>query len=37
MTWLTRTFGAAFVRKLGYIAAAAFVGLLAVAFQAVTS
>lgn len=34
--WLARTFGSAFVRKLGYIAAAACVGLLAIAYEALT-
>lgn len=32
MSWLVRTFGSAFVRKLGYVAAAAVVALLAKAF-----
>ena len=33
MRWLARTFGGAFVRKLGYIAAAAAVALLSVIFK----
>lgn len=33
MNWLVRTFGHAFVRKLGYIAAAAVVALLAGVFR----
>lgn len=33
MRWLARTFGSAFVRKLGYIAAAAAVALLAAVFR----
>jgi hypothetical protein len=33
MNWLARTFGAAFVRKLGYVAATAVVTLLAALFR----
>ena len=33
MNWLVRTFGSAFVRKLGYAAAAAFVALLVHVFK----
>ncbi len=33
MNWLVHVFGAAFVRKLGYVAAVAFFGLLAALFK----
>ena len=33
MNWLARTFGSAFVRKLGYVAAAAAVALVAAFFK----
>jgi hypothetical protein len=33
VNWLARTFGAAVVRKLGYLVAAAVVGLLAAVFR----
>lgn len=33
MTWLVRTFGSAFVRKLGYVAAVAAVALLSQVFK----
>lgn len=33
MRWLVSIFGAAFVRKLGYVAAVAFVGLMAALFK----